>query len=240
MMTLSTNWFVEGWQDFEYKKYVLLAYLQSVKQAFDQSLLYPVFADLMDHYQNLQAFRQRIERLERQFPRELSALDWEQHQVVYSPAATDDEALRTSQEIVAYALPRLHASLQEGHALYASVDAQIEIDRVGLLPLRDEEGYLLLRAAGRPEVSAYRYRFTVIERAQEGHRAIHTEWMGDFPLGVAQSLSSIKHALVRRQPFLPNPATFAVSAKLPLPLEAAIMPVAKRKLVRMLAEGSLG
>ena len=58
MKKLSSNWFVEGLQDFEYKKYVLLAYLQGVKQAFDQALLYPVFSELIAHYQDLHAFQQ--------------------------------------------------------------------------------------------------------------------------------------------------------------------------------------
>ena len=33
-MKLSPEWFLEGTLDFEYKKYVLLAYLQHVSQEF--------------------------------------------------------------------------------------------------------------------------------------------------------------------------------------------------------------
>ena len=37
MNKLGMNWFTEGRVDFEYKKYVLLAYLQQVHQSFEEN-----------------------------------------------------------------------------------------------------------------------------------------------------------------------------------------------------------
>jgi hypothetical protein len=235
MQQLNSNWFVEGLQDFEYKKYVLLAYLQGVKQAFDQALLYPVFSELMGHYQELHTFQQRKSQLEGQAPKQLMAIDWDKFQALYTSLLDDDEALREIEEIVAFSIPRIKASLEEGKQLYDFIEEAIEIDTVGLLPLYRDAGYLLLRDGKLQAVRAYQYQISIFEHANERYRGIHTQWVGDFRLSIAYSLEAIKLDLVRNQPQLPNPATFAISARMQFPEEAALMPVAKRKFVRFLA-----
>ena len=52
MKKLSPDWITEKHIDFEYKKYVLLAYLQEVNMNFEKTHLYPFLADLVDHYRN--------------------------------------------------------------------------------------------------------------------------------------------------------------------------------------------
>ena len=52
-MTLSENWFAEGYIDFELKKYTLLAYLQQVNGFFNENKLYPQLADVIFHHNNL-------------------------------------------------------------------------------------------------------------------------------------------------------------------------------------------
>ena len=54
MGKLSDNWISEGWVDFEYKKYLLLAYLQDVEKDFKSVKLYPPLAELIHHYQKLE------------------------------------------------------------------------------------------------------------------------------------------------------------------------------------------
>ncbi len=41
MESLKDNWLTEGLIDFEYKKYVLLAYMKRVKESFGRVELYP-------------------------------------------------------------------------------------------------------------------------------------------------------------------------------------------------------
>ena len=53
MEKLSKDWLTQGLIDFEYKKYVLMAYLQRVKTSFERIELYPFMADLVFHYRNL-------------------------------------------------------------------------------------------------------------------------------------------------------------------------------------------
>ena len=46
MSSLSTNWITEKHIDFEYKKYVLLGYLQHVNESFTENKLYPSLSEL--------------------------------------------------------------------------------------------------------------------------------------------------------------------------------------------------
>jgi tetratricopeptide (TPR) repeat protein len=236
MKTLHSDWFVEGLQDFEYKKYVLLAYLQSVKQAFDQSLLYPVFSDLISHYQNLHAFQQSKLQFEGAIPKQMRAVDWEKFQVLYASLLADDEALREIEEIVEFSLPQVKATVEEGKQLYELIEENIEIETVGLLPLYRDAGYLLLRGGNAHQVKAYSYQITMFESANERYRGIHSKFVADFTLSIGTTYESIKWELIRQQRDLPNPATFSVNSKLRFPEEASLVPVAKRKFVRFLAE----
>ena len=72
MEKLSKDWLTQGLIDFEYKKYVLLAYLKTVKQSFGKVELYPFLADLVLHYRNLTAVKENKALFRESFPKELS------------------------------------------------------------------------------------------------------------------------------------------------------------------------
>ena len=75
MKTLGIDWFIEGSIDFEYKKYVLLAYLQEINRHFDKRRLYPNLSDLVFHYNNLLYFKQNKTTLQNAFPQRLTKAD---------------------------------------------------------------------------------------------------------------------------------------------------------------------
>ncbi|NEQ51061.1 MAG: hypothetical protein F6K11_13155, partial [Leptolyngbya sp. SIO3F4] len=57
MENLKPDWITEGWIDFEYQKYRLLAYLKWVRKQFDNGTLYPPLTQLLMHYENLLALQ---------------------------------------------------------------------------------------------------------------------------------------------------------------------------------------
>ena len=69
MEKLSKDWLTQGLIDFEYKKYVLMAYLQTVKSSFGKVELYPFMADLVFHYRNLQALKENKALIRESFPK---------------------------------------------------------------------------------------------------------------------------------------------------------------------------
>jgi hypothetical protein len=69
MRNLEKDWLTAGLIDFEYKKYLLLAYLQSVKTNFKEKKLYPDLSDLQRHYEYSMYFKDGLQQMAKNFPK---------------------------------------------------------------------------------------------------------------------------------------------------------------------------
>ncbi len=83
MKTLSKDWLIENHIDVEYKRYVLLAYLQEVSNNFDRNMLYPFLADLIQHYVNLKTFQHDTEKLSSSFPQKIKSIDMQKNRMIF-------------------------------------------------------------------------------------------------------------------------------------------------------------
>lgn len=236
MSTLPINWLTEGLIDFEYKKYLLLAYLQTAKSEFAQQRLYPVFSDLIMHYRNLLQVKEHKKLVYEQFPQRISRADFEKLELVYEKIVEDDETMQQIEDIIQYASPLFSETLEEGKELYDFVERHLEISPVGITPMYHNEGYLFLDAFPGKETQVYMYRITVFENTYEKYRGINTEHLQTVRRGLSQTHENLKVQLVRERQELPNPATFVIVAKVPLPLESSLLPIAKRSLVKYVAK----
>ena len=77
MKNLESDWLTKGLIDFEYKKYILLAYLKTVRENFDDKKLFPYVSDLIFHYRNLQTIKEKKELMLENFPKSISQADFE-------------------------------------------------------------------------------------------------------------------------------------------------------------------
>jgi hypothetical protein len=235
---LNPHWLTQDWIDFEYKKYVLLAYLSEVKENFDRVQLYPFMSDLVFHYQNLVKFREHKSLLKENFPKELSQADFERLRLRYETMVDDDGLMQELEAIVAFAIPQFKELIESGKDIYEYVAEHIEINPVGISPLRLEEGYFFLRKAKKSEVQVYEYRMTVFEQASEMYRGLQTQYLETATLSWMQGVEHLKRDLIRRRQQLPNPATYQIYAKVSVPLEATFLPVAKRMLIQHLTKAA--
>jgi len=83
MKNLGINWITEYTTDIEYKKYLLLAYLNSVEQEYKQSKLFPSFSDVLFHYRNLVSLKEKQEFFKEHLPKKMSGVDFENLQIIY-------------------------------------------------------------------------------------------------------------------------------------------------------------
>ncbi|MDW8273859.1 MAG: hypothetical protein RMJ53_06495 [Chitinophagales bacterium] len=234
MASLSSQWLTEGWIDFEYKKYQLLAFLQDVSNHFQEKKLYPRLSELIAHYENLQLFREQKKIVSESFPQKISKLDFEQFKVEYESLITDDELMQELEDIVNFALPKIQDKLEEGKELYEMVSSNMEIFPVGIVPLRNEEGYFMLSDFLQKLISVYYYHMTLFESAREQYRAIKTRHIADYSLSIRYNYETIRYELLEKNKDLPNPATYVIEFKQSYPLPETMLPVAKKTLVRML------
>ncbi|GAB3199855.1 hypothetical protein ABID22_002471 [Pontibacter aydingkolensis] len=236
MNTLPINWLTEGLIDFEYKKYLLLAYLQAAKEEFGQQRLYPVFSDLIMHYRNLLQVKEHKKLVYESFPQRISRADFEKLELVYEKIVADDETMQQIEEIIQYASPLFGEAVESGKELYDFVERHLEISPVGITPIYHNEGYLFLEAFPGKETQVYMYRITVFENTYEKYRGINTQHLQTVRRGLAITHENLKVRLLRERQELPNPATFAIVSKIPVPLEHSLLPIAKRSLVKYVAQ----
>jgi len=232
MKQLHNNWITEGLLDFEYKKYLLLAYLQEVNKGFNESRLYPFLSDLVGHYHNIVSIKENKQQATNSFPKSLTKLDFQNFKLHYESIISDAEYMEVIEEIVDYAIPQFKKHLQQGAELYDFVETKLTIFPVGVMPLYNNEGYLFVKSNPKKGTKVYEYSVTIFESATEKFRAIKTQHIADYKSSTLQSYENIKIDLIRSIKKFPTPATYAVESELEFPLTETILPVAKRVLVR--------
>jgi len=235
MKNLNSDWFVEGLPDFEYKKYLLLAYLQHVSSEFAEVRLYPSFAELIHHYNNLANFKDKKQAISKKFPKTVSKeVDLKKLKLSYKPSIEDDNQLKEIESIVEYAIPNIKNHLKEGKEIYDYIDEQLKIEPIGVTPLYRQEGYILLRVEPRKTIKAFEYKIIFFENTDANYHGITLQYLDSFRLSIANTYESIKSKLINTYNKLPNPATWVLHAVNPFPEESALLPVAKRKILAYL------
>jgi hypothetical protein len=236
MDELKDNWITEGWIDFEYKKYMLLAYLKKVKTSFGRTELYPFLSDLVFHYRNLMALRESKVLLGESFPQELSPDGLRNLELTYRKIIEDDEVMSEIEMIMEYALPQFKNTLDEGSFIYEFVESNCEISPVGLTSLYAKEGYLFVTQPPEKETNIYRYQVTFFEQSNEPMRGIQTEFIETSERSFTNTYENIKLQLIKKYKSLPNPAAYLVNSKLKFPYSQTLMPIAKRLLVKEISK----
>ena len=234
MNQLKADWLTEGLIDFEYKKYILLSYLQDVSKNFDEKKLYPVLNDMVFHYNNLILIRKNKMFVSNSFPKQISKLDFENFKVHFEQMMLDEEYMEEVEAVIDFALPQLHVHLKEGKEIYQEVEEAIKIFPVGILSLNPESGFIMLSNNGSKEMRAYDYEITIFENANENFRGIKTNFIGNYTRSISNTLEAIKFQLMKEFGSTNNPSTFAIESQHDYPLNETLLPVAKRSLVRFI------
>ncbi|WP_111670263.1 hypothetical protein [Algoriphagus litoralis] len=232
MRTLPKNWITEGLIDFEYKKYQLLAYLQEAEREFQAIKLYPMLADLIDHHRLLNELNEGKTELSKLFPKALNGIDLHSAQLHYQSIVQDGEVMKEISQITEFALPRISRRIEEGKTIYNFVEEQVEFEPVGILPIYNREGFLLITRESSPEVHAFRYKSNILQMTGEKFRSITFWLLGIFQKNLVNTLEKLKMQLIKEVKELPNPATWRVHSPHVFPIEETLIPLSKRLLLQ--------
>ncbi|WP_266366708.1 hypothetical protein [Tellurirhabdus rosea] len=193
-----------------------------------------------DHYESVVQFRSRKGTLSANFPKDVSGIDPEKLRLRYKATVEDDSYMQELDAITAFALPRFGQARDEGRRMAAEIEADIRLEPVGVLPLRKSEGYLFLHWSSHPETHIFYFTATLFTGAYTGHRQIRTSYLESARKSLGTTFESLKRDLIRRQPHLPNPATFLVEAKRAVPLEETFLPMARQLVARVAGDSGEG
>jgi hypothetical protein len=232
MKHLNYNWLTDGLIDFEYKKYILLAYLQEVSKNFDQNRLYPFLSDLITHYNNIVSIKEHKQQVANQFPKKLTKIDLQNFKLFYENMVHDDRYMEVIEEIIDFAMPLLEKHLKKGTELYDFVEHQLRIFPVGVVPLHNTEGYLFVKSNPKKDTRVFEYAVTIFESVHEKYRGIRTQYLTSYKSSCSHTYEDIKVDLIRHFKKLPNPAVYAAELQLEFPFEETVLPIAKRALVK--------
>lgn len=228
------NWLTDHIIDFEYKQYILLAYLQRVKSSFSELCLFPELSDLIYHYRNLMHYIENKEIIDENLPADVKGVDIKQMKLMYEAILQDDEMMEILNDIVAYALPMFEDAIYEGRELYEIVEEHIRMDTVGIVPLYNKEGYFVLTDEDTEEASIYRYDLSSIEKPDETFRTISSSLLKKVKKSKYDGFEDLKLELINDHEELPVPAIYRFHSTLQVPHDQTFLPVTKRILLKEL------
>ena len=232
MVTLGDDWLTEKHIDFEYKKYVLLAFLQQVEKDFELQKLYPSLREIIKHYNQVKAIKERKEELYNSFPAKATDVDTEKMQLVYEKIFHDNRLMQELESIINFSIPHLENHLAEGKKIYDAIESQLNIFPVGVVPLSSKEGYLFIRDGKNADTNVYEYDITFFEQSDAKYRGIHSEYVKTWETDLSMTYQYIKLELLKEKQNIPNPATYAIESEWVVPLEETLLPIAKRCLLK--------
>ncbi len=232
MKQLKENWLTDGLIDFEYKKYILLAYLKYVKDNFNDRKLFPFLSDLVFHYRNLQTIKQKKQLIMEKFPKVISKADFKNLKLTYEKIIEDSSLMEEIESIVSYALINFKNELDHGREIYEFIEENTTIEPIGLTSLYINEGYIFISKAKGSDLLIYQYMITVFENSEETFRGVNTTFVDSRIRSISNTCESIKLELVRKNKELPNPATYLINTKIDVPVQETLLPIAKRILIR--------
>ncbi|TDE16511.1 hypothetical protein [Dyadobacter psychrotolerans] len=232
MTKLESNWLTEGIFDYEYKKYVLMAYLQHIDSQFTANRLYPHLPELKMHFDSCISFRDSQNALKTSFPKNVTGIDQKSWSLVYEDTIQEDSYLSELNYILDFAIPSFSRKLTEGNDRFSEVGENIRISPVGIVPLRIEEGYLFFFHTFKSMITIFQYQLALYNERKE--RYLKTVFIDSVRLGLGNSVAQIKIDLARKNKSLPNPATYIVESKYDYPLQETLLPVVQRLMVEQM------
>lgn len=235
MKKLTSDWFTQNWLDAEYQKYVVMAYLQAVRQNFVDNKLYPDLPDLRSHYDAGIRFSRGKGTLNAAFPKRVTGIGGPPPRIEYTSDVPDDEFLAEIDAIVDFALPRFQTMLTEGHQRRADIAATLLLTPVGVMPLRPEEGYLFINVTNQAETQVYHFCLTLYSEQEPGGRLMQLRFVEAARKGLVNTVENIKLDLIRRHRHLPNPATFMLESQRTYPVQETLLPIARQLLAQAVA-----
>src|ERR1700744_1452552 len=187
MKSLGINWFIEGAIDFEYKKYILLDYLQEINRHFDKNKLYPNLTDLIFHFNNLLYFKKNKTMLQQAFPQRLTQADLDAVKLTYQKIVDDDNTMQQIEQIIAYALTKMDPAIKIGKEIYDFVESCLNIDPVGIVPLMPYHGYFSLRNGNERANLIYEYQITIFESKDDKYRGININFIDSWEQSITKT-----------------------------------------------------
>lgn len=225
MKTLDKYWFTSKPIDLEQKQYILLDFLQSVREDFTLDVLYPWLSEVQKQHADLAAFNHEKQELHEKF-KKIKKFDFEKYSVEYE--YDNSWITRDFQEvsnIVEFSMPKLYQWLLKGTNMFDTISNQMKWNVVGLIPAYKDEGYFILHVNDK-DIFIYRFKIKKIILEDENFFGITTDLV-DSLKSPLKNYEDMKHSLMKKFTDLPCPYTISIQSR-SYPLTDTLLPIIKR------------
>jgi len=227
MNHLAKEWLTNGLIDFEYKKYIMMSYMQYVQSRFSDKMLYPIFTDLKNHYEYLRDFKSKKKFIDDSFPKKMSRIDIKRQKIIYKRMIQNEEHFSQLDEITEYGLELFDEKIKIGKQLIELIKASITIVPIGVLPLYKNEGYLIISTEQSKTLWIYKYNVGPLKLFDDNEQ-IKTSLMSLKRKSIGNTFERIKIELTKTYKQMPNPATYLIHCDEDFPFHQTYLPVAKK------------
>ncbi len=231
MNALTLQTFLAAADDWESSEYRVLGSLRAYNTDLHRNKLFPAFADLTDLVQMLESIIGHKANFENYFPQKYKGLSLEMKKAA-------DEAVKSEAEkvfeFIKWALPKLKETVEEGRAIMDFVEQNVLVEEVGITPIYNKEGYLLLKQISTEQVKVYRFKASIIVSNEVSLDSFKTYFIESFD-AKDMTIEDIKYHLMEKYADLPNPAAYKCETEFDFPVEETILPVAKKKIMDRIA-----
>lgn len=236
MEALNLSTFIKAADDIELSKYTVLAILRKYSNALHKNRLYPALAELISIKNELELLVEQMSLFDTEFVLNLNFADFQDAPFSEPLNYTEDDLQRVF-EFITWALPQIQMAIDEGKAIFDFVDENIMLNEVGIMPIYKNEGYFMIPDLKHKLMKIYRFEMSLFSTPENPLRTLKSKLVDLISLNAPETNSpyELKRIITKKFNDLPNPATFCFETNLDFPFVDTILPVAKRKLVRMLA-----
>ena len=237
MQGLNLSTFIKAADDVEFSKYKFLSILGSYTSALRKNKLYPSLAELISIKNELELLVEQMSLFDPEFVLNLNFADFTEEFPLSNPIDYDEDALRKVTDFISWALPEINAAIEEGKAVFDFVNDNINLHEVGIMPIYKNEGYFFIPDQKNDLLKIYRFEMSLFSTEENPLRTLKSKLVDLISLKASESSAPIelKRILMEKFKDLPNPSCFYFETDVDFPFVETILPVAKRKLVRLLA-----
>ena len=223
MEKLDKDWLTKDNTDFEYKKYILLDYLQKVSDHFRENKIYPYLSDCIEEFRSLKDLLYQKDKLT---PKELTSIDFKNLVLIYT--TIEDEVFIEIQKLITYSLRKIKTTIEEGRKICDEIEKNITFQPVGVITEHKEEGYLILTST---DSIIYKYKMDSLILEGNKYKMLKTTPITTQNISEFQSLENIKQEYINPRDNIPM-MTYGAYSKIEIPFENTFLPIVKRILIR--------
>lgn len=191
MLELSPYWFLEDPVDFEYKYYVMMAYLMKVKENFNNPGFEKYFKNLITIKKDLESFVKNTEFSQKT----LSRMTDDEKDHFYNLLDKNLDIIDEIEKIAKNSISVIENFLEENSEFYEKYNSLVNVESYCPRYNLWDQGFLVVRKKGEKTMRIFTWFFSIVKIAQKENVALLMTELLDPLCETTKDISKIKKFL---------------------------------------------